>query len=76
MRWLVTGMAVGLGASVWAQRKLKSVASRYQPSGLAGNAVTKAKGVPAEVVAAIREGRLAMKEKEAELRSGPDARTN
>jgi hypothetical protein len=71
MRWLVTGIAVGFGGSLWAQRKVKSMASRYQP----GNAVTKAKGVPADVVAAIREGRLAMKEKEAELRSRPEPRT-
>jgi hypothetical protein len=68
LRWLVTGLAVGAGGSLWAQRKVKILASRYRPSGLAGSAATRAKGLPADVVAAIREGRAAMKQREAELR--------
>jgi hypothetical protein len=75
LRWLVTGLAVGVGGSVWAQRKVKTLASRYRPSGLAGSAATKARGLPADVAAAIREGRVAMKEREAELRSMGDPRT-
>ena len=72
VRWLATGVAVGAGASLWAERKAKAVAARYRPSTAAGRAI----GLPGEVVAALREGRRAMKEKEAELRalSGPPIR--
>lgn len=69
LRWLGTGVAVGFGGSLWAQRKMKSMASRYRPSGRAGNAATKAKALPADVVAAVREGKVAMRERESELRA-------
>ena len=70
VRWLGAGVAMGAGGSLWAQRKVKSVAARYRPSGLAGEAAERAKGLPGELRAAIREGRHAMREREAELRSG------
>ncbi len=61
LRWLSTGMAVGLGGSVWLQRKMKSAASRYAPAGVAVAAAARARD-------ALEEGRTAMKEREAELR--------
>ena len=68
VRWLVTGAAVGVGASWWTQRKVKAAASRYRPAGLAGTALEKAKAWPAEVRAALDEGRTTMRQREAELR--------
>lgn len=67
-RWMATGLAVGFGGSLWAQRKVKDVAARYRPSGLANSAANKAKGVPEDIRAALREGKEAMREREAELR--------
>jgi hypothetical protein len=67
-RWFGAGAALGIGASVWAQRKIKVVAVRYRPAGLAGSAVDRARGWPGDVRAAIKEGRTTMREREAELR--------
>ncbi len=61
IRWLSTGVAVGLGGSVWLQRKMKSAAERYKPAGMAVAAASRARD-------ALEEGRAAMREREAELR--------
>jgi hypothetical protein len=68
VRWLGAGVALGLGGSVWAQRKVKAATAKYRPGGLAGTAVEKAKAWPGEVRAAIGEGRTTMRQREAELR--------
>jgi hypothetical protein len=70
VRWMGAGAALGVGASVWAQYKLKAAAAKYRPAGLAGSAVGKARTWPAEVRAAIDEGRTTMRQREAELRHG------
>ncbi len=62
IRWLATGLAIGVGASLWVERKVKAVAARYSPA-------TRARGLPGDVVAALREGREAMRAREAELRA-------
>ena len=62
--------ALGIGASVWAQRKVKAAAARYRPAGLAGTALDKARSWPAHVRAAFDEGRSTMREREADLRQG------
>jgi hypothetical protein len=61
VRWITTGIAVGVGGSVWAQRKLKTAASRYRPAGVAEAAAARARD-------ALEEGRTAMRQREAELR--------
>jgi hypothetical protein len=68
VRWLGAGAALGFGASVWAQRKLRTAVAKYRPAGLAGSAVGKARSWPAEVRAAFVEGRSTMRAREAELR--------
>lgn len=57
IRWTGTGVLIGLGGSVWLQRRMKAVADRYKPGGLAARARD-----------AVAEGRQAMKQREAELR--------
>ena len=57
IRWMGTGAALGAGAVVWLQSRLR----RYSPAGLAGEAVVRARS-------AIEEGRAAMRDREAELR--------
>jgi hypothetical protein len=61
VRWMTTGAAVGFGASVWLQRKLKTAADQYRPAAVAEAAAARAKG-------ALEEGRQAMRRREAELR--------
>ena len=67
LRWLTAGAAVGVGGSLWLQRRLKDAATRYRPAGVAVAAAARARD-------ALDEGRLAMKEREAQLRrrSGPE----
>jgi hypothetical protein len=67
MRWIGAGAIVGVGASVWTQRKARTVAARYRPAGRVG-AAGAAQQWPARVRAAVGEGRRAMQEREAELR--------
>jgi hypothetical protein len=71
-RWLGVGAALGFGASIWAQHKLKEAAARYRPAGMAGNAVNKARSWPTHLRAAVEEGRSTMRAREAELRNGLD----
>lgn len=71
IRWMATGLALGAGATIWAERKAKAVAAKYRPSG----AANRARGWPADVVAAVKEGREAMREREAELREASDRRS-
>jgi hypothetical protein len=68
-RWMAAGLLIGAGGSVWVERKVRSVASRYSPAGLAGSTTARARGLGADVRAAIAEGRDAMRAREAELRS-------
>lgn len=70
IRWMATGVAVGAGATIWAERKARAVAAKYSPSG----AANRARGWPADVVAAVKEGREAMREREAELRAASNTR--
>jgi|GEM_PF-3327885 len=62
-RWLVTGVALGAGGSLWAQRKAKTAAARYGPAGLA-------EATGRRVAAALADGREAMREREAQLKGG------
>jgi hypothetical protein len=73
-KWVGAGMALGVGSSLWAQWKLKSVLARYSPTGVGGTTVNKVKVWPGQVRAAVREGRVAMREREAELRAGSPGR--
>jgi hypothetical protein len=70
IRWMAAGLLIGVSGSMWAERKVKAIASRYRPAGIAGNATARARGIPAEFRAAIVEGREAMRAREAELRRG------
>ena len=67
-RWIGAGAALGAGGTVWLQRKLKLLAGRYRPAGIAGEAVGKAAALPGSLRDAFTEGRDAMREREDELR--------
>jgi hypothetical protein len=55
--WLLVGVAAGFTGSVWLQRRVKQAVDRFTPE-----------HVQADVRAAFREGRVAMRDREAELR--------
>jgi hypothetical protein len=72
MRW----MAVGMGVGVWAQRRAKRLMKSYTPPEVAARAArrsTEAAGRRAgELRTVFAEGRQAMRQREAELRSQVD----
>lgn len=67
--WLLTGAALGLASSLWVARRARQAVARLAPDRLAGTASEKVRRLGAEVREAAAEGRSAMREREAELRS-------
>ena len=67
-RWIGAGAALGAGAVLWAQRKVRDLADRYKPVNRAGDAVDRAISFPGDIRDAFAEGREAMRQREAELR--------
>jgi hypothetical protein len=65
--WLVTGVGFGFGSSFWVMRALRRTIDRYRPTAVVSR-------IEGDVRAAVAEGRTAMKEREAELRSARSAR--
>jgi hypothetical protein len=65
--WLTVGAAGGFGGSYWIQRRVKQTVDRFAPDNL-----------QADAKAAVVEGRLAAKQREAELRERyrPSSRLN
>ncbi|MBI2709958.1 MAG: hypothetical protein HYX34_09720 [Actinobacteria bacterium] len=68
--WFTTGAAVGLGSSMWVQRRVKRAARRLLPEQVAAGVGTTVRRTVADVRAAAVEGRDAMRAREAELRAG------
>jgi hypothetical protein len=65
--WLTVGLAIGFGTSYWTVRWVRRTLQRYTPERLADDATRLARGVRVELAAAAREGRTAMRAREAEL---------
>ena len=60
--WLCTGVGFGFGSSFWVMRAFRRTVDRYRPT----RVVARLEG---DVRAAVAEGRVAMHEREAALRS-------
>ena len=68
VRWMGTGFAAGVGATVYTEYRLRKAAIRYTPGAIAEQAATRARGLRENVAAAITDGREAMRSREAQLR--------
>lgn len=66
--WFGSGVVVGAGGTVWATVRLRQAAAQVTPGGLADQALTHARRVGADVRDAVVEGRIVMRETEAQLR--------
>ncbi|HEX4492525.1 MAG TPA: hypothetical protein VH914_15060 [Acidimicrobiia bacterium] len=64
-RWMVLGYSLGAGTSYLAARRLRRVAQRYTPTGVA----TRVGGTKRSVQNAVVAGRDTMRDREVELRS-------
>jgi hypothetical protein len=67
--WLTVGTAVGFGGSFWAQRRLRRTIQRYYPEQVARHLGKSTRSFGGDLLAAAREDRTAMQEREAALRS-------
>jgi hypothetical protein len=65
--WLTVGLSVGFGTSYWTVRWVRRTIERYTPERLAEDATRLARSLRTELAAAAREGRAAMRSREAEL---------
>jgi hypothetical protein len=69
LRWIGMGAAVGLGAEAWARRRLRRAVERGRPSEVGALVARRARHWAGEMGDALREGREAMAEREAQLRA-------
>jgi hypothetical protein len=67
--WFVAGAAAGAVGVSYTRRKVKAVADQLAPVNVARGVGRRAQARGRDVVAALKEGRLAMKAKEDELRA-------
>jgi len=66
--WLTVGTLLGLGGSLWAQRRLRQQIERYKPEQVTRRAFDTARALAEDVRAAARQGREAQREREESLR--------
>ncbi len=67
--WLMVGLAIGFGTSFWVYRLMRVTIERYQPDRVAKRAADSARGLRDDLRTAFAEGREAMRQAEADLRT-------
>ncbi len=72
--WFVTGAAAGAAGASYATKKVKQTASQLAPSNVARGAAHRVRRSGGRLADAIREGRVAMRVREDELKARRDAR--
>jgi hypothetical protein len=66
--WLAVGLGLGFGLSFWLMRFLRETVERYRPERVSQDLAGAVSKLGDDLRAAVREGRLAMAEREEELR--------
>lgn len=67
--WFVGGAVAGVAGAGYAKRKVKETAAQLAPVHVAKTTIAKARHRGTDIADAVREGRDAMRAKEAELRA-------
>jgi hypothetical protein len=73
--WLVIGAGFGFGVSFWLMRFVRETVERYSPERVSGNMADALRTFGSDLRAAAVEGRLAMREREEELREAVETRS-
>jgi len=73
LTWFTTGAIAGVAGAGFAKRKVKQTAAQLAPSNIAKVAAAKVREKGHDVADAVRDGRDAMRAKEAELRAKLDS---
>jgi hypothetical protein len=71
--WLAIGLGLGFGMSFWFMRFLRETIDRYRPERVSQDLAGAISKLGDDLRAAVREGRMAMAEREEELRAEVDA---
>lgn len=74
LTWFVTGVAAGATGASYATKKVKQTAAQLAPANVAKGAASRVKDAGRHVVDAVKEGRVAMRVREDELKARRDAR--
>jgi hypothetical protein len=67
--WFATGATAGFGGAMWLRRRVLRAVHRYTPEAVQAEAVDSVRRLGSDLRDAVRDGRSAMSEREAELRS-------
>ena len=73
--WLLVGTGFGFGVSFWLMRFVRSTVERYTPERVSADLAGAIRDFGKDLRAAVEEGRLAMQEREAELRAELETRS-
>jgi hypothetical protein len=74
LTWFVGGVAAGAAGAGYAKRKVRRTASQLAPTRVAKNAAGRVRSTVGHAADAVREGRTAMRAKQAELTARRDGR--
>ncbi len=72
--WLVVGAAFGFGLAFWLTRVVRRTVERYTPERMSSDVAAALRQFGSDVRAAVAEGREAMRQREAELRTDLEGR--
>jgi len=74
--WFGTGVTAGFGGAMWIRRRLQRAVHRYAPGRVQAGVTTSVRRLGTDLRTALRDGRHAMADREAQLRSelAPPAR--
>ena len=73
--WLLVGAGFGFGVSFWIMRFVKQTMDRYSPERVSDDLASAIRSFGADIRAAAAEGRLAMREREEELRASVETKS-
>jgi hypothetical protein len=67
--WFATGAGAGFGGAMWVRRQVLRTVQRYTPEQVQADVSDSVRRLGTDVVDAVRSGRAAMADREAELRA-------
>jgi hypothetical protein len=73
--WLVVGAGFGFGVSFWVMRFVRQTVERYSPERVSDDLASAIRAFGQDIRAAAAEGRMAMREREEELRAAVETRS-
>ena len=73
--WLVIGAGFGFGVSFWLMRFVRQTVERYSPERVSDDLASAVRAFGEDLRAAAAEGRMAMREREEQLRAAVETRS-